>query len=132
MKKIHHLEKAIKEAEQSVLDMGQISDMFDAQRMLTVGNRDMYAGQLKREMDLLETLHKVDLSIIHKRAEFGSIVITEKENVFISIGLGKTKLENDDYYAISTKVPFFDAMKNREEGDVFTFRGQEIRILEIY
>lgn len=130
--KIDHLEVAIKDSEVSILQIGQVSDMFDTQRMQMIQNRDMYAGQLKGEVELLETLHKIDLSVKADKVGFGTIVITDKQKVFISIGLGKIKIENEEFYAISAQVPFYTAIKDKKIGEDAIFRDQKIKILDIY
>ncbi len=132
MEKIKHLETAMEESEKSALSYGKQSDAFDSHRMQLIGNRDMYAQQLKTEMEALETLHKIDLSHNHKTIEFGSVVITDKQKVFVSIGAGKINIENDTYYAISLQVPFFEAMKGLKKDDEFEFRGNKFKIQEVF
>lgn len=132
IEKIKHLEEAISDAEISILQIGQITDMFDTQRMQMIQNRDMYAGQLKGELEQLETLHKVDLSFRPDKAGFGSVVMTDKQKVFISIGLGKIKIENEEFYAISAQVPFYKAIHDKKTGDIVSFRDQQIKILDIF
>ena len=132
MEKIKHLETAMQEAEKSAHDYGKQSDVFDSHRMQLIGKRDMYAQQLKTEMEALETLHKIDLSLNHKFVEFGSVVITNNQKVFVSIGAGKISIENENYYAISLQVPFFKAMKGLKKGDEFEFRDNKLKILEVY
>jgi len=132
LEKIRHLESAMEDAQKSANEYGQQSDVFDSHKMQLIGKRDMYATQLKVEMDHLETLYKIDLTINHKAVEFGSVVMTDMQNVYISIGLGKLTVDNETYYAVSLKVPFFLAMKGLKKEDVFEFRGHEIKILDIF
>ena len=132
MEKIKHLETAMQEAEKSAHDYGKQSDVFDSHRMQLIGKRDMYAQQLKTEMEALETLHKIDLSLNHKTVEFGSVIVTNKQKVFVSIGAGKISIENETYYAISLQVPFFQAMKGLEKGDEFEFRDNKLKILNVF
>ena len=132
MEKIKHLETAMQEAEKSAHDYGKQSDVFDSHRMQLIGKRDMYAQQLNTEMEALETLHKIDLSLNHKTVEFGSVVVTDKQKVFVAIGAGKISIENETYYAISLQVPFFQSMKGLKKGDEFEFRGNKLKILEVF
>lgn len=130
--RIVNLETAMKDAEESVNQYGPQSDIFDSQIMEMIRSRDMYASQLNMELGHLETLHKIDPTIKSNKVEFGSVVETELQKVFVSIGLGKVLIENDQYFAISTKVPFFEAMKGKSKGEVFEFRGKNIRILDVF
>jgi len=132
MEKIKHLETAMEESEKSAYSYGQQSDVFDSHRMQLIGNRDMYAQQLQNELETLETLYKIDLSINHKTVTFGSVVVTDKQKVFVAIGAGKITIENDIYYAISLQVPFFEAMKGMKKGDEFEFRGNKFKILDVF
>lgn len=132
LEKVKHLETAMHEAEKSAHDYGKQSDVFDSHRMQLIGKRDMYAHQLKTEMDLLETLYKIDISVNYDNVAFGSVVITNLQKIFVSIGLGKITIENDTFFAISLQVPFFQAMKGLKKGDEFEFRGKKIKIMEVF
>lgn len=132
LQKVKTIEDAIKDAQVGANEYGKQSDVFDSYQMQLIGKRDMYAQQLKVELEMLETLNKIDLSINHKLVSFGSVVITDLQQVFVSVSLGKIMLDNDTFYAISTKVPFYLAMKGLKKGDVFNFRGKEIKIIEVF
>lgn len=130
LNKIRSLEKEIEEAERGANESEE-SDIFDTHKMQLIAKRDMFASQLQKESTLLETLYKVDPLIHHDSIQFGSVVITDMQNIFVSIGMGKIDLEGDLFYAISTQVPFYDAMKGLKKGDTFTFRGRQIQILDV-
>jgi hypothetical protein len=132
MEKVRRLEAAMDEVEKIALEYEQPSDDFDSHKMELIGSRDMYAKQLNLEMDLLETINKIDLNLDHKVVEFGSVVVTDMQKVFIAIGLGKVMVENDTYYAISLQVPFYQAMKGLKKGDTFDFRDRKIKILDVF
>ena len=132
MDKIRHLESAMEEAEKMAHEYEQSSDDADSHKMELIGSRDMYAKQLQTEMDLLETLNKVDFNQDHRVVEFGSVVITDMQKVFISIGLGKVNVDNDTFYAISLQVPFYQAMKGLKKGDTFDFRGRKVKIIDLF
>ena len=132
MDKIRHLESAMEEAEKMAHEYEQSSDDADSHKMELIGSRDMYAKQLQTELDLLETLNKVDFNQDHRVVEFGSVVITDMQKVFISIGLGKVNVDNDTFYAISLQVPFYQAMKGLKKGDTFDFRGRKVKIIDLF
>ena len=132
LSKIRTLEAEMEEAEKSANEYVQESDIFDSQKMQLIGKRDMYAAQLSNESALLKTLYKVDPYVKNDKVEFGSVVITDLQKVFISIGLGKVNLDSETYYAISPKVPFYEAMKGLKKGDSFDFRGRKINIIDVF
>jgi hypothetical protein len=92
----------------------------------------MYAQQLQIEISQMETLNKLDLSVNHRVVEFGSVVKTSLQNVFIAVGLGKLAVDSEIYFAISLKVPFFKAMKGLKAGDSFDFMGKRVQIMDIF
>jgi len=130
--KIRNLEIEMEEAEQSANEYGQESDIFDSQKMQLIGKRDMFAAQLQKEALLTQTLFKVDPAIKSEKVEFGSVVITDDQNIFIAIGLGKINLNGETFFTISAKVPFYEAMKGLKKGDSFIFNGRKITIKEVY
>ena len=132
LNKIQNIEKAMRDAQDSANEDEHPKDIYDASRVMMLGKRDMYAQQFSFEMDQLETLHKIDLSINHKTVEFGAVIITSMQKVFISVGLGKFAIENDIYFAISPNVPFFQSMKGLKKGEEFEFRGKKIKIKDVF
>ncbi|MBN2173260.1 MAG: hypothetical protein JW731_03960 [Bacteroidales bacterium] len=132
LSRVKNIENTMEEAQNSANEYGPQSDLFDSHIMQLIGNRDMYAQQLEVEMNLLETLNKLDITIQHESAAFGSVIVTDMQKVFVSIGLGKIQIENDVYYAISLQVPFYQALKGLKKGDEFDFRGKKIKILDVF
>ncbi len=132
MKKIKHLENAMSEAERAAHEDKNTTDMFDSHMMQLIRKRDMFAQQLELELANLKILHRVDQTIHHDKVEFGAVVFTDVQKVFVSIGLGKVIVDSDTYYAISLKVPFYQAMDGKRIGDAFDFREKTIKILDIF
>jgi hypothetical protein len=63
--------------------------------------------------------------------EFGALVITDKQKIFISVGIGRLEFEGEEYFVISPVVPFCKAMEGKKKGDAFEFRGQPYTIKDI-
>jgi len=132
VEKIRNIEQAMRDAQDSANVEEQPKDMYDASRIMLLGKRDMYSQQLQVELEQLETLHKIDLTVQHDTVEFGSVVETNLQKVFVSIGRGKFLVENDPYFAISPKVPFFQAIRGKKKGDEVLFNGRKVKILDIF
>ncbi len=126
------IEIAIKEVQKSANDYGQPKDRYDSYRVQLLRKRDMFAKQLENSLNQLYVLHKIDPEIEHKEVSFGAVVITNEQKLFVSISLGKFDYNNDEYFAISTLVPFFKAMKGKRKGETFKFREKEIEILDVF
>jgi transcription elongation GreA/GreB family factor len=121
----------VNEAQQAANEYGAPKDRYDAYRTQLLRKRDMFAQQLAKLNTQLDVLERIDPSKECSVVEFGAIVITNNQNLFISTGLGKIECREGQYYAISAAVPIFKAMEGKREGDEFTFNGKTSKILKI-
>ncbi|WP_442264976.1 GreA/GreB family elongation factor [Tenacibaculum sp. ZS6-P6] len=78
-----------------------------------------------------ETLAKVDTVNSHDLVRLGSVIITENMNYFIAISLGKTIIDNKDYFIISSSSPIGKMFLGKKEGDEVVFNGKSITIQSI-
>jgi hypothetical protein len=122
----------IDEAQQSANDYGSPKDRYDSYRMQLLSRKDVYSKHLQSAIKELDVLNKIDLKKEHNSVQFGSVVFTEQQRIFVSIGLGKIELEEETYFAISPTVPFFQAMAGLKKGDSFTFRDKKIKIEDVF
>ena len=120
------------EAYQNAHDYGTPEDWFDTYKMDMLNKRDAYAIQLQKTLEEIKTLEKIDSSKIYDKVTFGAVVITNSQKFFVSLGLGKIKVENDTFYAISPSVPIYHAMQGMKAGDTFQFRDAVIKILDVF
>lgn len=107
-------------------------DMFDPFKEEMMKKKDMQVDLLKKYSDELALLNKVDKTKITDQIGFGSVVITDKQKMFIAIALGKLQVKDDVYYAISTQVPVYQAMKDKKAGDSFVFNGNKFTIKDVF
>ena len=113
-------------------DYGQPRDRYDAFRNQMIRKRDQFAKQYQRGLDDLAILDKIDNLQSSTKAEFGAVVVTNMNKLFISISLGKLVIEGEEYFAISTKVPIFNAIEGLEKGSTFSFNGRQFQILDVF
>lgn len=130
--KIDALQSAMDEAQQAANEYGGPKDRYDSFRMQQLNKKDMFANQLQKANSEFIALEKIKEIISIKKVEYGAVVHTDTQKLFISIGLGKVELDNDVYYAISPNVPIFEAMKGLKKNDTFTFRGKKSKIIDIF
>ena len=83
------------------------------------------SNQLRLELQDLDPLQK------HNKIEKGSLVITGNGKYFLSIGLGKVKMNNEIFYCISMASPIGIKLRGKEVGDQIEFGGKIIEIIEI-
>jgi len=92
---------------------------------------------MQREMDKLSALIDTTENSLKKLQSLptaaaaivceGSLVETDQENYFISIGFGKI----DDVYAISVESPLGALLKGKKIGESVEMRGKKITIKSI-
>lgn len=128
---ITNLEAVIAEAQKSANEYGLPKDRYDSFRSQLLRKRDMFAQQLAKNNELLSLLDKIDPDKKLSRVEFGALVITENQKLFISISLGKMNIDGEDYYAISAAVPVYKAMEHKKAGHEFIFNGKKNKIISI-
>lgn len=132
LENINNLKMVIEDAQKSANEYGMPKDRYDSFRAQQMRKRDMFAQQLLKASEQLDTLNIIDTEIEMNSVGFGALVITDKQKLLVSISLGKIEFEGEDYYAISPLVPFYEAMENKKQGESFSFRGNESIIKEIY
>ena len=128
-----NLMTAVLEAQQSANEYGQPKDRYDSYREQLSSRRDMLAHQLMKIREEIVLLDKIDLSRVCDCAGFGAVVITGMQKVFISIGIGRIRLDDgSEYFAISPAVPFAKAVQGKRAGDQVEFNGRKFEILDVF
>ncbi|MGM0498228.1 MAG: hypothetical protein ACQESJ_09945 [Bacteroidota bacterium] len=107
-------------------------DVFDGSRSELLRKRDIYAEQLQKAVDDIQILKKVSFEQLSKQVEFGAVVITNKQNMFIALGLGKVTMDGETYFVISKDVPIYKAMEGLKKGDEFEFNNMKFTIKDLF
>ena len=123
---------AMDEAQSSANEYGRPKDRYDSYRMQVLRKRDMFAKQLIQTNEQIDLLSKIGVDRLHDIVEFGSVVLTDKQNMFIATGIGRLKFEDGDIFVISPNVPVYEAIKGKRKGDVVDFRGSKFKIEEVF
>ncbi|MCF8372947.1 MAG: hypothetical protein K9H64_15100 [Bacteroidales bacterium] len=113
-------------------DYGAPKDRYDAFRNQMLRKRDQFAKQYQRALEDIQILEKIDPKINCEKAEFGAVVITNAHKLFISISLGKITVDGQDYFAISAKVPIYNAIEDLKKDDEFQFNGKKFKLLDVF
>ena len=129
---IKQLQETIDDAQKQANDYGTPKDRYDAFRTKMMRQRDMFAQQQAKANTVLNTLLKIPLDRPFGKVEFGAVVITDKQKLFVSAGIGKIEIEGDVYYAVSPVVPIYKALEGKTIGDEAVFNGMKISIKEIF
>jgi len=129
---IRQLEQEINEAQKQANDYGQPKDRYDAFRTKLMRQIELYAKQLDKAKIVINTLHKIPIDQQITSVEFGALVITNKQNLFISAGLGKIEIDGKEFYAVSAQVPIFQALRGKLKGEEVVFNGNSLIIKDVY
>jgi transcription elongation GreA/GreB family factor len=125
---------AMQDAQESAMDYDEGSEdtLMDSYREEMQSKRDLFAKQLELALDDQNVVNQIDPEAKMDSAQFGAIVITEQQKLFISISLGNITLDGNKLFAVSASAPIYKAMAGKKAGETFTFRDQKIKVLEIY
>lgn len=129
---ITSLKNEVDEAQKSANDYGAPKDRYDSFRTKMMRKRDMFAKQLHQAKEQLNVLDKIPLDKPLNKVEFGTIVITDKQKLFVSVGLGKIEVEGHTFFAVSPIVPIVKALQEKSIGDELLFNGNTLKIIEIF
>ncbi len=139
-----HIQYLLSERKEEVLQaIASAKESRDSDSKSSVGDKhETSRAQAQIEIDKLEiqldkALHlEKEFSTIHwekehQQVEMGSLVFTNHENYFISVGIGKIELESETFYAISLASPMGKALQGKKSGDQLTFHERKILVKEI-
>lgn len=126
-------------AQQQSNDYGANVDRYDSYRTKMMRARDMYAKQYAIANSSLQYLNEALRHPPYESAEHGAIVITDKQRFFLSVGVGKFVVADDEsptgmqyYFAISAQTPIYLALKGKHIGDSLLVNGISHKIIEIF
>lgn len=108
-----------------------MGDKYETGRAMVQIEIEKSEMQLNKALESQTELAKINLDAQSKTISFGSIVFTNNENYFISIGAGKINFEKKEYYAISLNSPIGQFLNGKKLGDSGTFQGRRFKILDI-
>ncbi len=122
---------AMDEAQQSANDYGAPRDRYDSFRAQLMRKRDMLAQQLAVVQEELRHIRQVKSNSLQTEIGPGTLVVLDKQTLFILVGIGKITVDDQVVYVVSPVVPLVAAMKNLKKGNSFTFNGNTFTIQEI-
>ncbi len=108
-----------------------VGDKYETGRAMLHLEEGKNRNQLHEALQVKAELEKIDPTKKCQRVEAGCLVTTQKGIFYLSIGMGKVKLEQDLYYCVSVQSPIAVKMRNKGVGDVIEFNGSNIVIESI-
>jgi len=118
--------------EKNNLKKSSAGDKFETSRALMQTEYDKIDNQLLILKNQLRAIKSISLSDKKNKVGVGSFIKTNKSFYFISIGLGKQIIDNNDIYIISLSSPIGKLLNNKKKGDKIVFNNKEELIENIY
>jgi hypothetical protein len=129
---ISNAKKAMDDAQQSANEeKNSNEDMSDSFRETMHATRDVYARQVQEGINTLGLLNRIMIKPIEV-VKFGTVVITDFQNYFISAGLGEVKIDDKNFVTVSTLTPLYQILSEKKKGDLFMFLDRKYRILDVF
>lgn len=130
-KVVNNLKKEIDDAQQQSNDYGQPRDRYDAYKTKLMRQIELFSKQMVKASIVLNTLQKIPPNQKNHIVEFGALVTTNRQKIFVSAGLGKMELDGEEYFAISPNVPIYNALKGKSSGEIVSFNNMDFEIFSI-
>lgn len=106
-------------------------DKYETGRAMAQIEMDKYQNQLDMALKMKKALAQIEPNRKSMHGEFGSLVLSNHGNYFISVGLGEIEVNAEKYFAISLASPIGKLCEGKSAGDTFVFRGKTVKIVEI-
>lgn len=106
-------------------------DKFETDRAMMQMKEEELNVQMVQAVSVKQNLEKIHSMSPSDHVQLGSLVETSNGSYYLSIGVGKVKLEGETYYCISTQSPIGQLLLNRKRGDKINFRNQLLVIKNI-
>ena len=135
-----YVEQRISTIESSLLEVREArnnetkssaGDKYETGRAMLQIEEDNYQKQLHQALLLRNQLRQIDPTRQMKKAEQGSLVLTNQGKYFISVGLGKLTLADQTFLCISPASPVGQKLIGQERGFQFDFNNGTMVIQEI-
>lgn len=131
--RIEALEQSIQSAKESRDSDTKSSagDKYETGREMIQQEIDKFEGQLAQTRLLKTDLAKIDPQKRYDHAEFGSLLICNSGNYFLSIAFGKVTVDIVDFICLSLASPLGKSFYMKKVGDELLFNGKKIGISDI-
>ena len=132
-KRIHAARQAIADAQQSANEETKSSsgDKYETGRAMMQLEIEKNTQQLSESLKLKNALDQIRIDNPSLSVQPGSLVVTDREEFFIAISLGKVTLHDRIYLVISSASPMGKNLLGLKVGDAMTFKDRTYVIQEL-
>jgi transcription elongation GreA/GreB family factor len=108
-----------------------VGDKYETGRAMMQLEFQKVQSQLNRIRAEFSELKALDINKKTSKVEKGSIVLTNQGIYFVSVSLGKIKLDDQIYFCLSSDSPIGRLLLHKRIGDKIQFNKKEIDLLQI-
>jgi hypothetical protein len=125
--------QAMDDAQQAANEEGKSSagDKYETGRAMMQIERDKAAQQLDEAIKLQGILDHLSLDTQNEKIGLGSLVITNTKKIFISIGIGKIVVNENEFLVVGPSAPLGKALMGLKIHDELIFNKEKITIAQI-
>jgi predicted transcriptional regulator len=126
-------EQAIAEAQQAQNDDTKSSagDKYETGREMAQQETNRNLAQLNEANKLMVALNQISYNGESKKAETGSVIITDNGSFYLAISAGTLVLNGTNYFAVSPASPIGYKLKDKKAGDKFILNEKNYQIQSI-
>jgi hypothetical protein len=120
-------------AQQAANEEGKssVGDKYETGRAMMQIERDKAARQLDEALKLKNIIDQISTEMGTEKIMLGSLVITNSKKIFISIGIGKLFLDDEEFLVVAPGSPLGKQLMGLEVNDETMFNNERLTILEI-
>ncbi|MFT7330783.1 MAG: transcription elongation GreA/GreB family factor [Roseivirga sp.] len=128
--KLETIEKTIKsnQADLASETKSSAGDKHETGRAMLQLEMEKAGQQLKGVTEMKLVLERIKLQETSGACKMGSIVKTNTINYFLAISAGKIVVENEIFYAVSSKSPIGQLLIGKKKNDTLQFNGNQYNI----
>jgi transcription elongation GreA/GreB family factor len=132
-KRIRAAREAIEAAQHAANNETKSSsgDKYETGRAMMQLEIEKNAAQLSESLKLKYALDQINIESGSGFVQAGSLVVTNREMVFIAISLGKIIVHDQTYLVISPASPLGQKFMGLKSGDATAFRGETYVIQDV-
>lgn len=108
-----------------------VGDKYETGRAMMQLEQQKNEAQLVKLQMLKSTMERIAVDQILDRGAQGALMKTSNGIFFLSIGLGKLKVDEEIIFVISMASPIGKELIGKRVGDRLVFNGKEMEILEL-
>jgi transcription elongation GreA/GreB family factor len=107
-------------------------DKYETGLAMAQREEEFLGSRLTEALELQQTLLSIDPKAVHLCVEPGALVETSLGMFYIAIAADELTVENEEYCPISIVSPIGQALHHLSAGSSGSFRGKDVKILNIW